>query len=421
MFNYQTLENKLRVITVPLKETKAVTVLVMAKVGSRYEAQDNRGISHFIEHMMFKGTKKRPDTLALSKELDGIGAEFNAFTAKDHTGYYVKADASHLDLALDLLTDMLYNSKFEDKELEKEKGVIIEEMNMYHDNPLMYTEDLFEQSIYQGNKLGWDIIGTKETISSMTRLKMINYLNQHYTDGNLIVGIAGAIDKSILKKVNHYFNSKNIGKPEQKFSRFALKQNKKRVKIMHKETEQAQIGLGFPAYGYGHKDLHAFQLLSVILGGNMSSRLFVNIRGKQGLCYYIKCQPNVYQDTGNLYIQAGLDKNKIEKAIRLILEELKKVIKNGATEAELQKAKDFIKGKTILALEDSLHLAEWYAKQAIFEREILTPEKRFKLFDAVVKADILRVAKDIIKGNKINLAVIGPYKDNQKFEKLLVF
>lgn len=419
MFNYQTLDNKLRIITVPLKETKAVTVLVMAKVGSRYEVEGNKGISHFIEHMFFKGTKKWPSTLALSQELDGVGAEFNAFTAKDHTGYYIKADASHLDLVLDLLSDMLYSSKFDEKEIEKEKGVITEEMNMYHDNPLIYTEDLFEQSIYQGNKLGWDIIGTKETINSTTRSKIISYLNQYYANTNLVIGIAGAINDAVVRKVTEFFSSKNIGKSENNYKKFSSKQNKSRVKIMFKETEQIQIGLGFPAYGYGHKDLYAFQLLSIILGGNMSSRLFVNIRGKQGLCYYIKCQPNVYQDTGNLYIQAGLDKNKIEKAIKLIIKELNQVKKSGVTVKELQKAKDFIKGKTVLALEDSLHQAEWYVKQAIFERELLSPEERFKLFDAVTKDDILKVAKDIINDKKLNLVVIGPYKDQKYFEKLI--
>jgi predicted Zn-dependent peptidase len=249
---------------------------------------------------------------------------------------------------------------------------------------------------------------------------MISYLNQHYANANLVVGIAGAIDDAVVRKVTSYFNSKNAGSSKMSYIKFNPKQNKNRVKIMFKETEQVQIGLGFPAYGYGHKDLYAFQLLTVILGGNMSSRLFVNIRGKQGLCYYIKCQPNVYQDTGNLYIQAGLDKNKLEKAIILILKELNNVIKKGVTEAELQKAKDFIKGKTVLAMEDSLHMAEWYVKQAVFERELLSPEERFKLFDAVAKADILRTAKDIIKGNKVNLAVIGPYKDGREFERLLV-
>lgn len=419
MYSYQTLDNKLRVITVPLKETKAVTVLVMAKVGSRYETGSIRGISHFLEHMTFKGTHKRPTSLALTKELDSIGAEFNAYTSKDHTGYYIKADASHIDLALDMLSDMLFNSKLDAKEVEKERGVIIEEMNMYYDNPLIYIEDLFEESIFQGSPLGQDIIGNRKTIEGMNREKIASFVKQYYTNSNLVVGVAGAIDDKTVNKVKKYFKSKNFGKGEFEFKKFASKQAGPQAKTMFKDSQQVQIGMGFPAYSYGHKNTYAFQLLSVILGGNMSSRLFISVRERHGLCYYIKCQPNVYEDTGNLYIQAGLDKNRLNEAIKIIIEELKKVKKNGVTGPELQRAKDFIKGKTILSLEDSSHVCEWYVKQAVLQKKLFTPEEKFKLYEKVKKDDILRVAKNIIQGNKINLAVIGPYKNGKQFVELL--
>lgn len=419
MYQSQTLDNKLRVITVPLKETKAVTVLVIAKVGSRYETGNIRGISHFLEHMSFKGTNKRPTALSISKELDSVGAEFNAYTSKDHTAYYIKADARHIDLALDLLSDMLFNSKLDAKEVERERGVIIEEMNMYYDNPLIYIEDLFEESIFKGNPLGQDIIGNKKTIEGMDREKITSFVNKYYTNSNLVIGIAGSIDDKIINKVNKYFKSKNFGKGEYEFKKFASEQARPQVKIMHKDSQQIQIGMGFPAYGYGHKNTYAFQLLSVILGGNMSSRLFVSVRERKGLCYYIKCQPNIYEDTGNLYIQSGLDKNRLDEAINIILEELKKVKQNGVTGPELQRAKDYIKGKTILNLEDSSHVCEWYVKQMVLQKKLLTPEEKFKLYERVNKDDILRVAKNIIQSNKINLAVIGPYHSGKQFIDLL--
>ncbi|PIP17743.1 MAG: hypothetical protein COX43_02635 [Parcubacteria group bacterium CG23_combo_of_CG06-09_8_20_14_all_35_9] len=415
MFTKTILANKIRLITIPLHETKAVTVLVLFKVGSRYEKKDINGASHFIEHMMFKGTKKRPNTQVISRELDGVGAEYNAFTGKDHTGYYIKINYEKIELALDILSDMLFNSNFLSEEIEKEKGVILEEINMYEDNPLIHIEDLYEETLYQGNSLACRISGSKETVSEITRQKLLNYKNTFYKGDNIVIGVAGKIDeKKVVKFIENYF--KNIPFKKRKtggFKKFSLRQQKSRISLEFKETEQAQIALGFPAYSYFHPDIYALQLLSVILGGNMSSRLFTQVRGKRGLAYFIKSDIDIYEDTGALSVYAGLDKIRINEALKIILKELKRVTLKEVGLSELKRAKEFLKGHTVLALEDSSFLAQWFAKQELLIRKILTPEEKLDKIFKVSPKDIKRVAKDIIKKSRLNLALIGPFKDKK--------
>lgn len=425
MFSKTILPNGIRLILVPLKEDKTVTLMVTIGVGSRYEPVQINGVSHFIEHIMFKGTKKRPNTLAISKELDSVGAEYNAFTSKDHTGYFVKADWRKLDLALDILSDMLINSKFKNDELEREKKVIIEEINMYEDNPLMYIEDLFEQSLFDGNPLGWRISGSREAVSGITRQKMLEYKNNHYRGENTVICVAGKISNGVTKKIKKYFSKiKGTIKQEDQFLSFAFPsfvciQKKPAVKIQYKETEQIQAILGFPGYSYFDPDLYALIVLSIILGGSMSSRLFIKIRERKGLCYFIKSNVNIYQDTGNLFIQSGLDKSRLEPALKLILEELVKIKEKGITPAELKKAKDFFSGKVAIELEDNMKLAQWYTEQELLTKEILTPEEKIDKVMAVTREDVQRAANEIIKQSNINLALIGPFKEEKNFLKIL--
>jgi predicted Zn-dependent peptidase len=425
MFKKIVFKNGLRLILAPLKETKTITLLVLFKVGSRYEDKKINGVSHFIEHMMFKGTKKRPNTLALSKELDRVGAEYNAFTSKDHTGYYIKINKKQADLAFDILSDMLFNSKFDSEELEREKKVIVEEINMYEDNPLMYIDHLFEESVYRGNSLEWLVSGTKESVGGIDHGQMINYFDQFYQPENIVIGVAGNFDKDATGLAERYFvehsnkiriNSKNI---QMRFPAFKNKQIRPRVNLRLKETEQVQIALGFPAYSYDNPKLYPLYLLGIILGGNMSSRLFIRIRERLGLAYYIRAMVSVYEDTGNFLVQAGLDTSRIDEAIKAILEELGKVKKEGVTSEELDRAKDFLDGKITIELEDSGSVADWYAKQELLTKEILTPEEKLKKIFAVTAKDVQRVANDMIDEKKLNLALIGPFKEKEKFLKLL--
>lgn len=416
---YQKIEfkNKVRLIAVPSADTQAVTVLVLVRAGSRYETRANNGVSHFVEHMMFKGTKARPHTLALAKELDGVGAEFNAFTGKDYTGYYVKANAKHLPLAVGILSDMLLNSKFDGKEIDREKGVILEEINMYEDNPLMYVEDLLEEIMYQGNPLGYLIAGSRETVRSFNRDVLVGYYQKLYRGKNIVITVAGNFDQQAIKDIEKKFGFKAKVKLNS-FRKIKITQNQPRVAVKYKETEQTQLALGFPAYCYSNPKLHALQLLSVILGGNMSSRLFLRVRERQGLAYYIRSSSHSYEDTGALVIQAGLDKLRIDQAIKLILNELSK-IKKGVSQSELKRAKEYLAGKTILDLEDSSHVAQWYSQQELLTDKLLTPDQKIRKLMAVKAEQVALAAKEVINFKRLNLAVIGPFKDKNKFYQLI--
>jgi len=409
--------NNVRLVLTPLKETQTATLLVLIGVGSRHEGADNNGVSHFIEHMMFKGTKKRPDTLALSKELDRVGAEFNAFTGKDYTGYYVKSDSSHLDLSINVLSDMLLNSKFDRQEIKREKGVIIEEINMYEDNPLMFVDDLLEQSMYDNNPLGMSISGDRKSVTGLDRKKLINYRNKFYQGSNIVIGLSGNYNLQQVKSIKSKFKFSNsdLVKNHKKIN---ISQTSARVNLKYKNTEQVQLALGFPAYSYFNDKINALQLLSTILGGNMSSRLFLSVRERKGLAYFVRSWVSTYEDTGGLIIQAGLDKMRVESAIRLILTELKK-IKTGVKLEELNRAKDHLAGKLILNLEDSANLCQWYSQQELLTGKILTPKQKITKIMNVSLKQITAVARDIIDFGRLNLALIGPFRDKNKFVKLI--
>ncbi len=415
-----TLKNKTRVILTPLKGTKAVTILVLYGVGSRYESEELAGMSHFLEHMMFKGTTKRPNTLALSKELDQVGAQFNAYTGKDQTGYWIKVNSEHLDLGLDMLSDMLHNSKFDAEELNREKGTIIEEINMYEDTPARHVESLLEEIVFKGNTLARDIAGSKKTVSSTTREKMLAYWQKKYSPQSCVISIAGKFNLNQLKKnLVKYFGQEMSQSKKKSFVKFREFQNKPQLKLQYKKTEQVHLSFGFTGPKLADKDLMATQLLSVILGGSMSSRLFINIRERHGLCYYIRASHDPVQDTGIFNISAGLDKKRIFTAIELILEEIRKTKNQGITLEELSKAKEFLKGHLILEMEDSSSVADWYGRQELMLNKTKTPEEKIKQLMAVKKTFIDAVAKKIFQTSKLNLALIGPFKKEQEFLKLL--
>lgn len=410
--------NGTTLITVPVPGTEAITALALFPVGSRYESLKQNGLSHFIEHMMFKGTKKRPTTLHISKELDNVGAEYNAYTSRDYTGYYVKIASQHANLALDLLSDMIWNSKFDESEVNREKGVIIEEINMYQDNPTMYIEQLFEEAIFSGHPLGRDIAGTAETIKNFSRSEIIKYYKNFYQPQNLILVLAGKVDKNfrISKFLNNNFSqSKKSNYLSAKIDRIKNPQ----IKIRFKKTDQVHVALGFPAYSYDDPRLFALTLLNIILGGTMSSRLFTEVRERRGLAYMVRSGLNNYQDIGNLVIQAGLDKNRLAEALKVILKELKKMKEKGVTAAELKMAKENIAGRLILNLEDSSAQAEWYGRQALLMKKIMTPEERLKKYQTTTLKDIKEAAENIFKLPQLRLAVIGPYQDGLEIQRML--
>ena len=419
-FTKTKLKSGLRLITVPMKGAKTVTVLAAALAGSKYENKSINGISHFLEHMMFKGTEKRPSTLAIAEELDSIGGEYNAFTGKEWTGYYAKADSRHFDLILDVISDIFLHSKLDSEEIEREKLVILEEMNMYQDTPIKYIDDLLEELLYGDQPHGWKVIGEAETVKAITRQKMRQYFQERYTAENTVVIVAGDVKRitNYELRITNYFADISQRSREIKIA-IKESQTKPQVKVHYKKTDQTHLAMALRAYRASHKDLPALKLLSIILGGNMSSRLFINIRERQGLCYYISSNVEAYKDCGYLLIKAGVDNNRTLKAVKLILKELRQIRDQGIAKSEFKRAKDFIRGKLALSLETSDELAFWVGGQEMMLSRIKTPEQKLLEFERVNINQIKKIAQEIIQNQRLNLAVIGPYKTRDKFVKIL--
>lgn len=408
------------VMLVPSKESQSVTWEIMFKVGSRQESKKINGVSHFIEHLMFKGTTKRPTTKALSKELDAVGAEYNAFTSKENTSYYIETAASHLELGIDMLSDMLRHSKFEKKEMERERGVIVEELNMYRDNPMMRIDEIFESTIYKGSSLGREIGGPREIIKSVPHEFLLAFKERFYYPGNMVIGVAGKItEDKALRLINRYLPIQKKRSKAQ-IQPIAFSQSSARAHVEYKDTDQVQLMIGFPGYKRKHPKLDALTLLSVVLGGTMSSRLFIQIRERKGLAYVIRSTVEAYEDTGYLAVQAGVDKGKVEESLKAIRDELQKIARGGVTRAELKQAKDNIRGRMILKFEKPSTYLSFLMGQELLTDRVQTLEERLADLDTVTLDDVNRVARTVIRWKQANLALIGPYKGASKFLGALV-
>lgn len=420
-----TLKNGLRVILVPIEDGKTTTVMVMTGTGSRYEDEKENGLAHFLEHMFFKGTKKRPSARAISEELDGVGSVYNAFTAKDRTAYYAKVSSQFLGTALDVISDIFLNSTLPAKEITKERGAVIQEIDMYEDMPMRTVDDVFEKLIFglpgQGgdHPLGRTILGPKDNIRSFTRKEFLTYLKRNYTPLNTVVCIAGSFNKEkVLAKVKKEFEGLAHGNPPN-YIPFGSTQDAPRISIKEKKTDQTHLMIGVPAYPYLHKDEYALAVLTTILGAGMSSRLFMEVREKRGLAYSVQAWTQKYPETGYLTVQAGVEHGKLEKTIETILGEFKKIKREKVSTAELTKAKSFLKGTMTLSLETSEEVAGNAASSMINIGRVRSLEESIKGIDKVTSLDVQRVAKDIFKTNSLNLAIIGPHSDKNILLKLL--
>jgi predicted Zn-dependent peptidase len=420
-FNKTILPNGIRVLTIPMPSFESATSMVMVGAGSRYEVRKNNGISHFLEHMAFKGTKKRPNAMAISSLVDGIGGEMNAFTGKETTGYYIKSLATHADLCLDILSDMLQNSLFDEKEIEKEKGVIIEEINLYEDTPVRKLGDVYERLLYGDTPLGWDIAGEKDVIRSITKEDFRKYMASLYSPHNMTVVLAGGITpEESLKLAEKYFG--NMPKFDTlRYDKILENQKKPEVLIKHKTTEQVHVAVGFRTVPVDHKDQYPLSVLSAILGGGMSSRLFHEVREKRGLAYYVRSSSDHYMDCGTLVSTAGVDAKRTTQAVEVIVEEYRKIKseKHGITKEELKKAKEYLKGHMVLELEDSRSVASFYAQQELLESKIDNPDDVLVKIDQVTEEEIVAAARKYITNEGLNLAVIGNFEDKEQFTKLL--
>ncbi|MBI2010667.1 MAG: insulinase family protein [Candidatus Colwellbacteria bacterium] len=351
------LDNGLRIITVPQPGNLAATILVLVEAGSEYETKEINGLSHFLEHLCFKGTKKRPKAIDISKELDSIGAAYNAFTAHELTGYFAKADKKHFDRILDIVSDMYLNPIFDPAEIEKERGVIIEEMNMEEDIPMKKIHDLFTELLYGDQPAGWDVAGRKEIIRNLKREDFIKYRDENYVASSTVIVAAGAIEESkTIDLIKSAFAGIPAG-PKANKSKIEEKQDKPNILLRFKETDQTHLLLGFRTFDFLDPRRYTLMVLADILGGGMSSRLFQKIRGEMGAAYYVGADPILYIDHGYLNARAGVDGRRTNEVIQAILGEYRRFISEPVSEGELQHAKDHLVGNLMLNLETSDALA----------------------------------------------------------------
>jgi predicted Zn-dependent peptidase len=417
-FERQTLSNGLRLLTAPVPQAQSVSCFVMLAAGSRYETRESSGIAHFAEHMFFKGTERRPTARDIAGEVDSIGGEFNAFTSKEYTGYYVKCAAEHRDVALDVLVDMLRNSKFDAGEIDREKGVIIEEMNMYFDTPRDFIDGVYEELVYGDHPLGWDIIGRKETVQGATRETFMNYLDGWYKPSRMVVGVGGRLGDGLVERVEELLGGLDDA-PTGAPLPAPASVNDARVRVHTKASDQAHVCLGVRSRPIVDPDRYVLMVLSTVLGGGMSSRLFTEVRERRGLAYYVFATNHSYTDAGSLYSQAGVDIERIDEAIETIGAELRKIAAEPVPEDELRKAKNFTKGRFVLQIESPHGLIMFGLRREVLESRAAEPEEVLAGLEAVTAEDVQRVARELIADDALRLAVIGPFEDAERFEKLL--
>ncbi|PIT89154.1 MAG: hypothetical protein COU27_01765 [Candidatus Levybacteria bacterium CG10_big_fil_rev_8_21_14_0_10_36_7] len=420
-YHYSKLENGLNVVIIPVLEVESATTMVMVGAGSRYENRNNSGISHFLEHMAFKGTKKRPSAREIATLIDGAGAESNAFTGKEYTGYYIKSAAHRVELSLDILSDMLMGLLLDSKEIDKEKGVILEEINLYEDTPPRKIGDVYESLLYGDTPMGWDIAGSKDVIAGVTREDFISYMGKFYSASNMTVVVAGKVDvKKTQAQIEKYFKPMPIFATN-KAEEVVEIQKENKVLLRQKETEQAHFALGVRTVGLSNeKDRYPLSILASILGGGMSSRLFHEIREKRGLAYYVKTHSDEYLDCGHLTTFVGADPKRIDEAIQVVREEYEKVkIIGEITEKELDKAKEYTKGHFVLELEDTRSVAVMYGVGMTLEKKLENPNEIIEKINKIKLSDVERVAREYLVRPQ-NLAIIGNFKSDARFKKLLI-
>ncbi len=419
VFERTELDNKLRVLTAPLPHAQSVTCFVMLAAGSRYEGASNRGIAHFAEHMFFKGTERRPAARDISTLIDGIGGEMNAFTSKEYTGYYVRCAGPDRDIALDVLLDMLRHSKFDQEEIDREKGVILEEMNMYEDTPRDQIGTVYDTLMYGDNPLGWKILGTKDTIRAASHETFRNYLDTWYTPDRMVIGVAGMVGDGLEPLLEELLGDMTPDGARAPAPAVLDRPPGPRVSLEHKDAEQAHLILGVPSYPIDHPDRYAIHLLSAVLGSGMSSRLFLEVRERRGLAYYVHGFNHAYTDAGSLVAQAGVDINRIDEAIKVTVAQFTRMASEEVPSAELEKSRSMLKGRFVLRTEGPQGLIMFGLNREVLEGAAIEPEEYLAKVDEVTAEDVQRVAQDIMAKDKLHLAVIGPFEHEERFVDVL--
>lgn len=416
-----TLKNGLRIITAPMKESPTVTVLVLVATGSKYETKEINGLSHFLEHMCFKGTSKRPTAHTISLELDGMGADSNAFTGQEFTGYYAKANPKHVHTIIDILSDIYLNPIFDPKEIEKEKGVIVQEILMYEDMPHKQVQDIFLEVLYDGQPAGWNIAGTPEIVQTMTREDFIRYRKTHYVAKKTIVVVAGNFpEKKTIQEIQKAFheipNTKVVGKLPVKES-----QAEPALKVKFKKTDQTHLVMGVRAFDIKSKHIPTLRVLSAVLGKGMSSRLFQKLREEMGVCYYVRAGSDEFTDHGYLAVSAGVDKTRVTEVVKAIMAELRTLITTPIPEREIEKAKEYIISGLSMGLETSECVAEFLVFQEALKQKIESPKSVIESIRKVTSKEVQKVAKEIFKNEGLNMAIVGDIVDEKEIRSVLTF
>lgn len=422
MNNYSTykLDNGLNLVLVPNESTEVLTSIILFKVGSRNETNENAGISHVLEHMVFKGSKKRPAAIDVSEFADSLGAEYNAFTGKEYTGYYIKLRPKNLEKGFDYLSDLILDPLFKESDLTREKEVIVQEINMYQDLPMEMVGVYFERAVFGENALGREIIGYKDTVRAVNQKKLFEYKDSHYQAENAVLVLAGNLGQSeekVKELAQKYF--KLSGKPVAKMEPVKVSRRKPNYFVQNKETEQSHLIVGFETVPLNHPDYFKLELLGTILGGSMSSRMFTEVREKRGLAYAVKTFNTNFQESGTIYTQAGVEHDKLNEALSAIMDVYRKIKTEKVSPEELQKAKEVISGKLLIKLEDSEELASHYAYESLFAKKIMTPDQIVSTYQKITEDDILEVANKYLTNDRIAASFVGPTINKEEIRKLL--
>lgn len=414
MFKQDKLDSGLKVITAPMKGAKTVTVMLLVGTGSDYEEKGQSGMAHFLEHMFSKGTEKRPTSFEVSKVIDEIGGSQNAWTSHEATAYYLHLNGEYIDLALDWLSDNILNSKFNKEDIEKEKGVVREEIRLRKDTPSQYVWWLWDRELYPGQSFGRPVLGSEETISNISRADIVSFIESNYSTRNSVVVLAGDVDHSDVSKVEEYFSNYNDDLAKKEMD--DPQKGGLGLNLEYRDTDQSHFCLGFRGESLSNKWTQ--KVIASILGGMVSSRLFYSVRVENGLAYYIRTIPRPFTNRGELITNAGVDRDRIEKAIKLVLEGHKSLLE-GVDEEELKRAKESIKGRMLRSLEQSSRVAPFYGEQALLEDKVISPEQALLRIDSITSEDVLRFARERFVSDGLNLAIVGPYKKRKRFQKLL--
>lgn len=407
MYKKTVLKNGVRVVTHDIKDRDSVAVGIWIGVGGRYEDDRVKGSAHFLEHIVFKGCRKY-NCGQIKEKIEGVGGMLNAFTSEEQTCFYAKIPSKHINITFDVLADMVFHPLISKTDVKKEKTVIVEEIKMYHDLPQYFVIELLDELVWQGHPLGKSLAGTIESVTALQDKDLKGFHRAHYTADNIVVSACGNIQHDkVVQLANKYLGSLN-GSGKKEFIQFTQKQDQPRYRFLKKDIEQMHLALGAPGYHERHKDRFAMSLLSIILGGNMSSRLFVEVREKRGLAYSISSSSKTLHDTGLFIIRAGVDNSKIVETVKVVMHELAKIKQREVSKSEFTRGKEYLLGQLLLGLEDTMDHMLWLGESVIAKNEMRTLKEVIDDFNKVTIADIRRVAKEIFSPEHLNLAIVGP-------------